>query len=185
MSEPAACPKHGQQTMLPLSPYGAGMVMQCSICGYSVMQPRATSALAKNQAQVTQLPMSEHDHQARLINEAIANESRYPELKLLYCIPNGGGRTQQQAARLAEEGLKSGVPDLHLPCESSPSPRTDMVGPHYIGWWGEMKKPGERPKSEQVTWHTRLRQQGHYVEVFYCWQDAWNDLLIYLEGMRR
>ena len=40
---------------------------------------------------------------------------RYPELKLLYHIPNEGKRSVVNGANLKKAGLKKGVPDLCLP----------------------------------------------------------------------
>ena len=40
---------------------------------------------------------------------------RYPELKLLYHVPNGGSRKKSEAGRFKAEGVKAGVPDLCLP----------------------------------------------------------------------
>ena len=42
-------------------------------------------------------------------------ENRYPELKLLHHCPNGGKRDRVSAAVLKRQGVKAGVPDLHLP----------------------------------------------------------------------
>ena len=39
----------------------------------------------------------------------------FPQLALLYHIPNERKCTPQQGARLKRMGVKSGVPDLHLP----------------------------------------------------------------------
>lgn len=39
----------------------------------------------------------------------------YPELALLYHIPNGGKRDAKTATILKRQGVKAGVPDLHLP----------------------------------------------------------------------
>ena len=41
-------------------------------------------------------------------------ENRYPELKLLHHCPNGGKRDRVSAAVLKRQGVKAGVPDLHL-----------------------------------------------------------------------
>ena len=42
-------------------------------------------------------------------------QGRFPELVLLYHIPNGGKRDAQTAISLKRQGVKAGVPDLHLP----------------------------------------------------------------------
>lgn len=40
---------------------------------------------------------------------------KWPELKLMYAVPNGGYRTKSEAARLKAQGVKAGVPDICLP----------------------------------------------------------------------
>lgn len=40
---------------------------------------------------------------------------KYPELRLMYHIPNGGARSKATAGRLKAEGVKAGVPDICLP----------------------------------------------------------------------
>ena len=53
--------------------------------------------------------------QETLFNWAQYQYARYPELELLYHIPNGGKRDARTAANLKRQGVKAGVPDLHLP----------------------------------------------------------------------
>ena len=57
----------------------------------------------------------EHAEQVALFRWAAIARSRYPELALLYAIPNGGHRHIQVARRLKAEGVKPGVPDICLP----------------------------------------------------------------------
>ena len=59
--------------------------------------------------------MSEHLHQKALFEWADRMEGAWPELRLMYAIPNGGLRTKAQAGKLKAEGVKPGVPDIHLP----------------------------------------------------------------------
>jgi hypothetical protein len=42
-------------------------------------------------------------------------ESKYPALRMLHAIPNGGHRHKATAARLKAAGVKAGVPDICLP----------------------------------------------------------------------
>ena len=61
------------------------------------------------------LSISEHDEQAAAVAWARANVARYPALRWLFSIPNGGHRRIRQAALLKEEGVLRGVADLCLP----------------------------------------------------------------------
>jgi len=64
----------------------------------------------------TQLPeQKESDHQIALFQWVSYQLKRYPELELLYHIPNGGYRYKTTARRLKAEGVKAGVPDICLP----------------------------------------------------------------------
>ena len=53
--------------------------------------------------------------QVALFGWAEYNEAYYPELRLLYAIPNGGHRHKAMSAELKAEGVKPGVPNLCLP----------------------------------------------------------------------
>lgn len=58
---------------------------------------------------------TESEEQVTLFSWARMKEEKYPELRLLYHIPNGGSRNQIEAKHLKAQGVKSGVPDLCLP----------------------------------------------------------------------
>ena len=53
--------------------------------------------------------------QEALFTWAKMQESRYPELSLMYAIPNGGSRHVIEAANLKRQGVKAGVFDVCLP----------------------------------------------------------------------
>lgn len=80
----------------------------------------------------------------------------YPELEFIYAIPNGGKRSKAEAFRLVWEGVKAGIPDLHLP----------VARPPYYSLYMECKtaKGVLSPVQEHV--HIGLRQLGNRVEVF-------------------
>jgi hypothetical protein len=59
--------------------------------------------------------VTEHDEQAVIFRWARLQEAVYPELRMLHAIPNGGKRDKAVAARLRDEGVKPGVPDICLP----------------------------------------------------------------------
>lgn len=116
---------------------------------------------------------SEHQHQANFFHWAALNEKKYPELALLYAVPNGGHRHVLVARKLKAEGVKAGVPDIHLPV-----PRGK-----YAGLWIEMKAGKNKPTPAQVYWHALLREVGHRVEVCYSWPSAANVVEKYINGV--
>lgn len=58
---------------------------------------------------------TEDEEQIALMQWASVMSGRYPELHLMYHIPNGGARSKPEAARFKAMGVKKGVPDIHLP----------------------------------------------------------------------
>ena len=60
-------------------------------------------------------PPTEDQEQIALINWARMQEKKYPELRLLFHIPNGGSRGKAEAGRFRAMGVRAGVPDLCLP----------------------------------------------------------------------
>jgi hypothetical protein len=115
--------------------------------------------------------MSEHDEQCAVIQWAKIFESRYPELALLFAIPNGGKRNVVTAMKLRDEGVKPGVPDLFLP-----------VARH--GWHGmfiEMKFGRNKTTPEQFAVHRALIEQGYGVWVCYSADGAIEAIRAYLE----
>ena len=101
--------------------------------------------------------MSEHDEQAALFAWADMQASATPVLQLLYAIPNGGHRYKAVAVKLAAEGLKSGVPDVHLP----------VARGGYHGLYIEMKYGRNKPSDHQEAWLRALAGQGYKTAV--CW----------------
>lgn len=58
---------------------------------------------------------TESQEQQRLFQWARMESGRFPELELLYHIPNEGKRSRATGRRMVAEGLKKGVPDICLP----------------------------------------------------------------------
>ena len=105
---------------------------------------------------------SEHQEQAALFRWAGFAAARWPELALLYAIPNGGHRHKAVAARMKAEGVKRGVPDLCLPV-----PR----GNHH-GLYVELKTADGSASRAQRQWLTALQRQGYRVAVCRGWEAA-------------
>jgi hypothetical protein len=107
---------------------------------------------------------TEHEEQCAVIAWADAMRSRYPELDLLYAIPNGGKRDIAVAVALKAEGVKSGIPDLCLP----------VARGGYHGLYVEMKKRDhsndETPAQKAV--RSRLECEGYCCVVAYGADEA-------------
>lgn len=61
------------------------------------------------------LTPKEESEQAMLFNWAQMARGKYPELDLMYAIPNGGYRTIKTAKAMKATGVKAGIPDICLP----------------------------------------------------------------------
>lgn len=100
--------------------------------------------------------------QAEVIRWARMRQAAAPELELLYHVPNGGKRGKLEACRLKAQGVRAGVPDLHLP----------IARGGYIGLWIEMKTATGRLSEDQRKIIAMLRDEGHRVEVCRSAADA-------------
>lgn len=117
----------------------------------------------------------QHEHyiQAAFFRWAALAGGKYPEIKALFAIPNGGTRHKLEAVKLKREGVKAGVPDVCLPV-----PRGK-----YAGLWIEFKAEKGKVTEHQDEWHILLRSLGHRVEVSRSWQAAVNIVEKYLQGI--
>lgn len=115
--------------------------------------------------------MSEAQEQIALIQWARLQSGKYPELALLYHIPNGGSRHPAEAARLKQQGVKAGVPDLCLP----------VARGGYNGLYIELKAGRNKPTPSQKEWLGWLNQQGYRAVVCWGWQAAKDEIMAYLE----
>lgn len=106
--------------------------------------------------------MTEFQHQYTLMQWALASRKKYPELKLLHHIPNGGTRDVIEGKNLKRAGVKKGVPDLCLPVPRGP----------YHGLYIEMKTETGKATPEQTWWIEELNGQGYFCEVCHGWKNA-------------
>lgn len=99
--------------------------------------------------------------------------NKYPELKLLHHIPNGGQRNKATAIALKRQGVKAGVPDLMLP----------VARGGYHGLYIELKKEDKtnKPTVLQKQWINELQKQGYFATVCYGFDETVNTLVEYLE----
>jgi len=117
---------------------------------------------------------TEHHEQKALFRWAEVAQYQYPELALLYAIPNGGHRHKAVAAKLKAEGVRKGVPDICLPV-----PRG-----RWHGLYIEMKTPAGTVRPEQKRWLSALRGQGYDAAVCRGWESARRFIEEYLQQER-
>lgn len=117
--------------------------------------------------------MNEHQLQASIIEwSAWMGVSKYPELKMLFAVPNGLFTTAASAGKAKAEGLKSGVPDLILPV-----PRGGHTGMAL-----ELKVGKNKPSDNQLWWLRNLHSYGWYTVVCWTYEDAVAAFEEYLDG---
>jgi len=98
-------------------------------------------------------PPSEHDEQKNLFKRYRLMLGRFPELILAYACPNGGQRNKIVATRLKAEGVKPGVPDIHIP----------IARGEYSGLWIELKRlKGSSFQENQKFWLNELNKYGAF-----------------------
>jgi hypothetical protein len=74
----------------------------------------------------------------------------FPEVRI-FAIPNGGGRSRSQGAKLKMEGVSPGVPDLFIP--------------EWLLWVEMKREKGGRVSPEQKDWINYLDGLGHNTMV--------------------
>lgn len=97
---------------------------------------------------------------------------RIPRLALAFHPANGGYRNKIEAARLKGLGVRSGVPDVILPCRGR--------DPSYIGLAIELKSPKGRVSDAQQEWGRRLVSAGWYWTVARSFDEARATICDYL-----
>ena len=114
----------------------------------------------------------EHEEQVKLFKWTADAVGRYPELALLFAVPNGGRRDKVTGARLKAEGVKAGVPDVWLP----------VARCGFHGLVIELKAGDGRPSPAQKAWLKALDEQGMLAVVCRGAAAAKRVLWQYLEG---
>lgn len=118
---------------------------------------------------------SEHMEQTAVFEWAAWNEHKYPELKLMYHIPNGGSRNIIEAANLKRQGVKAGMPDICLP----------VARGAYHGLYIELKRQkGGRVTPEQEKKIDDLREEEYAACVCYGAKEAIDVITDYLKGAK-
>ncbi len=113
----------------------------------------------------------EADQQRKLFQWTTFIRTKYPEIELMFHIPNGGSRNKLEAANLQKQGVKAGVPDLFLPVSRG----------GYHGLFIELKYGKNKPTEKQTEWLKNLNEQGYAVAVCYGCDEASKKILKYLK----
>ena len=113
---------------------------------------------------------SEDAEQETVIQWARICSGKWPELKLLHHIPNGGRRNAKEAAKLKRMGVLAGVADLHLP----------VARGGYNGLYIEMKYEEGRLLESQKSFLKAAAAEGNYCIVCYSAADAIEILDLYM-----
>lgn len=115
----------------------------------------------------------ESAEQAALFKWAAMAAGKYPELRLMYHVPNGGSRNPLEAHNLKMQGVRRGVPDIVLPV-----PRGG-----YHGLYIELKRrKGGRLSEDQKVWIDRLNHLGYRAVVCRGWDAARAEIETYLRA---
>ena len=126
---------------------------------------------------------TENAEQAALFHMASMHEWQYPELKLLFSIPNGSYKSPAARLLFKATGLRRGVPDLMLPVMRPVRALAGADYDLYAGLWIELKRTkGGVVSAEQTQWIADLNEQGYLAVVCVGWKAAWAAILEYLEG---
>lgn len=96
---------------------------------------------------------------------------KYPELALLYHTANERKCSVYEGVHFKRMGVKSGVPDLHLPV-----PRKG-----YHGMYMELKSKNGRLSDNQKWWLDKLAEQGYLCVVYRDPKEAFEQLVRYLD----
>lgn len=116
---------------------------------------------------------SESEEQKKLLRFCMAELHNYPELEMLYHVPNEGKRSISSGKLLKSEGLRKGVPDLCLPVARS----------GFHGLYIELKRiDGGRVSADQKNWIDKLQKQGYAAFICHGWKNAWSIIKLYLNN---
>jgi hypothetical protein len=112
----------------------------------------------------------EHDHQSAFFAWLRCNETKHPDLKRFFAVPNGGHRDRGTAIKMFLEGTRRGVPDTCLP----------LARHGKQGLWIEFKAGDNQLTPDQVEWKAALEREGHQVEIVREWPEAAQLTVLYL-----
>ena len=117
--------------------------------------------------------MKESEEQALLFKWADYMSLKYPALRLMFHVPNGGSRDLIEARNLKRQGVKAGVPDIVLP----------VARGGFHGLFIEMKRAdGGRLSEAQADYLKKLRMQNYQAVVCNGFESAKSVIEAYLGG---
>jgi len=138
-------------------------------------RPRAPVEACSHYSLPAPVP-TEHEEQVALFQWAEMAQAEWPELAMLFAVPNGGYRPMTTAAQLKAEGVRAGVPDVFLMCRR-----------RYYGALAIELKRADRSNhatDAQKEWLERLREYGYMAIVAYGAQEAIEAITSYLNDRR-
>jgi hypothetical protein len=115
--------------------------------------------------------MSEHQEQSALFSLLKYNETKYPFLKYIFAIPNGGARHIAVARKLKAEGVKKGTWDIFVPIPSH----------NHSGLFIEMKHGKNKLSGGQKDFGEYVNRHGYATSVCYSAKDAAKAIESYLD----
>lgn len=114
----------------------------------------------------------ESQEQRALFQMCAALSGKYPQLGMLFHIPNGGSRNAAEAANLKRQGVKPGVPDLFLAVPAG----------EYHGLFIELKRrKGGRVSEHQRAWLGALGRQGYKAVIANGAKEALDVIVEYIK----
>lgn len=116
---------------------------------------------------------TEAEEQMAVFEWAEYNLGKYPELALMFHIPNESNVPVQYRVKLKKMGLKSGVPDICLP----------VARGGYHALYIEMKRTKRSATSEQQKWTiAKLNAVGNIAIICKGAEQAIENIIEYLKG---
>lgn len=123
----------------------------------------------------------EEGHQIKLFMWAALPETRakYPELRWMFAIPNGGLRSKATAGKMKAMGLKAGVSDICLPVRRGEWPLLFIELKILKAHTGKAKPT--KASHYQNEWLDHFKSQGYGAMVCVGWEHARDVIISYLE----
>lgn len=123
-----------------------------------------------NSAEVLQFKT---DLQRKCVAWSKRNAAQYPLLKMMFHPGSDKIKTLAESARLAQMGIRKGLPRLIVPVpsvasasnNSSDPSQSVLIGKRYNGLAVEIKHPQSGLCSEQISWINALNENGYLCEI--------------------
>jgi hypothetical protein len=110
--------------------------------------------------------MSEHLEQVAVFDLIRANEAKYPFLKWIFAVPNGGSRHPAVAGKLKAEGVRRGISDIVIPIPMRDGPKISF------GAFCELKVGKNKCTPEQTEFLAFVAAKGYTTGVCYGADEA-------------